>query len=147
MENAFIPDQAEISENEHESQTSGQKSQGLFNELEGQVDLEDDSNLNPFEDYEPKNLQVRENLSYASSMNTPRNLAMSSPLNVQQQKRFEKRNIPVTFSSVAKQQDKFNKYNIKELGEAEEIVLTPGLEGRNRRDPLARGSLVLSSEP
>lgn len=94
--------------------------------------------MNPFEDYEPKNLQIRENLSYASNMNTPRSLALNSPMNVQQQRRFDKRNIPVTFSNAAKPQDKFNKYNIKSQEETDDTPVTPSLDGRNRRDPFAK---------
>ena len=134
LENAFFPDHAEISENELESQASTAKLPSHNGNLQ-QGEPEDEAIPNPFEDYEPKNLQGRENLSYTSNMNTPRSLAMTSPINVQQQRRFEKRNIPVTFSNI---QDKFNKYNIKAPEDSDENSFTPVAEGRARRDPLSR---------
>lgn len=62
-------------------------------------------------------------------------------MNVQQQRRFEKRNIPVTFSNVSKPQDKFTKYNIKSQEETDEAPLTPSVDGRSRRDPMARSKV------
>lgn len=96
------------------------------------------STNNPFDDYEPKQMMGKDNLSYASNMATPRSLALSSPMNVQTQRRFEKRNIPVSFSSMANPHEKLNKYNMKTKEETEEISQSPEREGRNRRDPLAR---------
>lgn len=129
-------DQNEISENEMESQESSNKLHS-FNEY---FITGEETQNNPFEDYEPKNLAGKDNLSSASNMNTPRQLALNSPMNLQQQRRFEKRNIPLTFSSTVTTQDKLHKYNMKTKEETEELIVSPSIvEGRNRRDPLARG--------
>lgn len=134
LENTLFHENNEISENEMESQSSTSKfPQCMQSPYAG----DEYSTNNPFDEYEPKQMMGRDNLSYASNMATPRSLALSSPMNVQTQRRFDKRNIPVSFSNMVKPQDKLNKYNMKTKEETEVIASTPVREGRNRRDPMA----------
>jgi len=122
----------QITEREEESQASNPLLVGGVY-ADSQEEFEDE---NPLDDYEAKILAGRDNLSYVSNMNTPRSLVISSPMHSQQQRRFETRNIPMTFTEVSKTKAILSKYHAKPQDQLSDVTPTTA-EGRNRRDPLA----------
>jgi hypothetical protein len=122
----------QITEREDESQASNPLLVGGVY-ADSQEEFEDE---NPLDDYEAKILAGRDNLSYVSNMNTPRSLVLSSPMHSQQQRRFETRNIPMTFTEVSKTKAILSKYHAKPQDQLSDVTPTTA-EGRNRRDPLA----------